>query len=265
MSNTAFENSLAALLLIKDQRVWSLIVTLFGDMAQAEGEVICGSVLSAVAAKLRLKPEATRVALHRLRKDGWISSEKSGRHSFHKLTEFGQSQSSKVSGKIYAVRGNLADDWHVLIAAPMAKAAVSGYVAARLEDGYVALRPGVFVKQGPLRDGQQGLCLAGNNTPIPAWIKAEVYPPKMQDSYAILCKTLLVVNQNLRAPSELSALEIIALRVLIVHHWRKLALRSPDLPDGFFPDDWRGAMCRKLVHEVLEKLPRPVLASVASV
>ena len=48
-------------------RVWSLIVTVFGDLAQRNGDEIAGPVLGEILAPVGVRPEAMRVALHRLR------------------------------------------------------------------------------------------------------------------------------------------------------------------------------------------------------
>ena len=45
-------------------RVWSLMISLFGDLAQEDGTAISGPVLSAMMSLLLVKPEAARVALH---------------------------------------------------------------------------------------------------------------------------------------------------------------------------------------------------------
>ena len=53
-------------------RVWSLIVTIFGDLARESGMSLSGTALSRMTARVDVRAEATRVALHRLRRDGWI-------------------------------------------------------------------------------------------------------------------------------------------------------------------------------------------------
>ena len=88
-----FTESVKVLTYNRNQRVWSIIVSLFGDLAQRPGDRISGSVLSRITEPMGIKPEAMRVALHRLRSDGWILSEREGRTSRYCLTESGLSQS----------------------------------------------------------------------------------------------------------------------------------------------------------------------------
>ena len=72
-------DALAQLRDSSDLRVWSVIVTLMGDLTVmgtpgADASGVSGQALGKVMAALGIRPEATRVALHRLRKDGWIES-----------------------------------------------------------------------------------------------------------------------------------------------------------------------------------------------
>ena len=90
-----FETAVADLVDPQDQRVWSIIVSLFGDMAQEPGAQISGGALTQIIEPMGIKPEAIRVALHRLRKDGWIESDRIGRVSRHVLSEFGRTQSAR--------------------------------------------------------------------------------------------------------------------------------------------------------------------------
>ncbi|MEP5760757.1 MAG: PaaX family transcriptional regulator C-terminal domain-containing protein [Litoreibacter sp.] len=58
----------------------------------------------------------------------------------------------------------------------------------------------------------------------------------------------------------MSNLEIAALRILIVHGWRRIVLRTPALPDFVFPDHWAGPACRDHVARLLTQLPAQDLA-----
>jgi len=53
----------------------------------------------------------------------------------------------------------------------------------------------------------------------------------------------------------------VALRVLVVHHWRRLLLRHEDLAMEFFPAGWHGEDCRALVVKLLDRLEKPAFAT----
>ena len=99
MPTDAYAQALRSLGDLGPMRVWSLLVTVFGDLAP--DRPLNGPTLSAIMGEIGIKPEASRVALHRLRSDGWIASAKKGRTSLHALTAKGQSDSDAARQRIY--------------------------------------------------------------------------------------------------------------------------------------------------------------------
>ena len=85
-----------------DLKVWSFLVTLFGDLAADEGAELSGPLVSRLSTRLGIKPEALRVALHRLRKDGWIDSRREGREARHCLTRSARADTKAVHSVVYS-------------------------------------------------------------------------------------------------------------------------------------------------------------------
>lgn len=247
-----------------EPRVWSLIVTVFGDLARDEGAVIPGPVLSALTGQIGIRPEAQRVALFRLRKDDWITSEKQGRVSRYRLTKTGRALSQKATTRIYAPFPPAPADWHVLIAPPMDQAGKLALESDLLARGYVALTPGAFLGMGAAQETRADLfTLTGQIGAVPGWLSAGLMPDDLAEGYARFADTLAEVERAL-AGASLSPIERAALRVLIVHGWRRLVLRHADLPDGLFPPTWRGPEARRRVHDLLSGLGRPSLSDLES-
>ena len=86
-------------------RVWSFIVTIFGDLAREDDRYISSRTLNRLTAEIGVKPEATRVALHRLRKEDWLESAKFGRESHYRLTNKGRKLSREAAPRIYGDSG----------------------------------------------------------------------------------------------------------------------------------------------------------------
>lgn len=249
-----FETSIAQLNHLQNLRVWSIIVSLFGDLAQQPGDQINGTTLTRIITPMGIKPEAIRVALHRLRKDGWIESTRSGRASVHFLTEFGRSQSAAVTPRIYARSPTFASQWHLLIAE-------DGHGLAALEDAlllpqYVSVNRSTALGQGPAPEGVGDL-LAANVSDLnaPHWLQERLFPDDLVAAAAALLQAL----RKIQLGAKMTAIEIASLRTLIVHHWRRIALRHPDLPEQFHPKGWLGEACRSQVFELLDQLPQPSL------
>ncbi|MEM9580647.1 MAG: PaaX family transcriptional regulator C-terminal domain-containing protein [Pseudomonadota bacterium] len=229
-------------------RVWSLIVTVFGDMARDDGGTISGPVLTEILTPLGVKPEALRVALHRLRNEGWLSAEKQGRMSFHKLTERGRRESGQASERIYRRDYPAAGTWHLRCCAP----------ESRLPDGYVPLASGVGLSNTSAPEiASEDFLFEGRIRALPAWIMQACLPKGLESEFRDLDAAMDIVLAEISALAQASGLQSACLRTAIVHQWRRLVLKVPDVPDAFFPDDWIGFSCRAKVHAALDLLPKP--------
>ena len=232
------------------QRVPSLLVTVFGELAQEEGTRISGSVLGNLMELFGVKPEAVRVALHRLRKDGWIESHRNGRNSAYALTELGRAESAKASPRIYRETPVANEAW-LVVADPVRPSAPNG-------QNCVWVSANVFVT-GALdsRDGSFATRLEPG-TALPAWMLRKICEPELAEMSDRLSDRFAQLRQRLE-PGRLP-IEVAALRVLIVHSWRRIVLKAPDLPDHVFPEPWQGIACRASMSDLLSRLPKPDVA-----
>jgi phenylacetic acid degradation operon negative regulatory protein len=242
-------------------RVWSLIVTVFGDLAFREGDRVSTQVLARITEPIGIKPEALRVALHRLRKDGWIDSQRVGRGSTYHLTAHGSRQTHAAAPRIYGRTNPAGQEWALITAGPGESEGQSAL------DVLVANHPMIRISA----TSAVGACAAGAFAPTnllvgrvdisraPAWLQNLACPEDTCEAYANLLEMLRHVERAL--PDDLTALETATLRVLIVHSWRRVLLRHPDLPDTLFPVGCPAIACRNLTMDLLNRLPRPHLSA----
>ncbi|MCP5036155.1 MAG: PaaX family transcriptional regulator [Rhodobacteraceae bacterium] len=235
----------------KPLRVWSFIVTLFGDLARARGDELSGADLGILTGRVGIKPASTRVALHRLRKDGWISSRRDGRTSWYFLTDYGRAETIAFCDRVYAPVESLRElqlcVWHILVAPQSANTPLK-----RTNLYEVPGHPGVHIGLGPLPDLAEYLTISGQIGPVPEWLRKAFSGPDLRRDYAQFEAQLTKVATLL--PAQTLAQERAVLRGLIVHAWRRLLLRHPDLPDGFYGSDCRIAPCRERVTSLLDRL-----------
>lgn len=166
-------------------------------------------------------------------------------------------QTAQVTPRIYAQSVETPAIWHLLIAdgADPARGISQG------ADGYIELAANVAMGPGPVPPGRDDLlCFATGTPDVPPWLRSRLCPPDLNAACAELHRTLVAVEHSLGRETVLSTLQTAVLRVLIVHSWRRVVLRHPDLPGGFFPPGWQGPACRALVWQLLSRLPRPALA-----
>ncbi len=259
-----FETSVTQLTSVGTQRVWSVLVTIFGDLAQEESDQISGSLISTITGLSGIKAEATRVALHRLRKEGWIESIRTGRNSVHRLTEYGRQQTLAAVPLIYAQKSAGADAWHIVVAdssdalrEELSKLTTNGQYT--LINSVTAVSPGV-----PPSGTKHLIVLPGDCGSVPTWLKEYCGPQQLNDAYGTLLKAVETVRASLPRPDETDAIKTAVLRVLVVHNWRRIVLRHPLLPAKLLPKDWKGFACRDAVSQILVALPRPSLRDLES-
>jgi phenylacetic acid degradation operon negative regulatory protein len=227
-------------------RVWSFVVTIFGDMARAPGQELSGAQLSALTEAAGIKPQALRTALHRLRKDGWIDSRREGRRAFHHLTDHGRAQAEQAAARIYDFSPVVASNWHLVVLTDR----------ARVLPGHVPVSPGCLLGHGPAPELDDALILSGPDLHLPDWVRAQAMPPDLAEDYAGFRQALELA---LEAPHPASPQEATVLRLLAVHGWRRLVLRHAALPDTLYPDGWEGGRCRALMAKLLARLGQPAL------
>ena len=232
-------------------RVWSLLVTIFGEMAQAPGARISGRLLTRITEEIGIKPEANRVALHRLRKDNWIESHRTGRESAYALTAWGLSQTRLASPRIYAEASLETELWFIA-----GEGAGEG-----AGDAVTPIAPGLYVSARARCDPAL-LCIpVAATTPLPDWVRDRVCDAKTIALAEALLRRFEALEARLAPPEALTALQIAVLRVLIVHAWRRVVLRAAALPDAAFPTGWHGPACRASVARLLAALEKPGLAA----
>ncbi|WP_299966524.1 PaaX family transcriptional regulator C-terminal domain-containing protein [uncultured Roseobacter sp.] len=252
------EDLTRALMAQGGQRVWSLLVSVFGDLAAEDGSALGGPVLSAIMGRMGIRSEATRVALHRLRKDGWITSERAGRTSRHSLTRHGRTETLAASRRIYASTADRPQSWRVIIT----EAATAESRDALSTADFTPIANRIFLASGDATAPKDALVLSAKA--VPEWLRRQVTLAGTLADYAALCAILQRIDDVLPEGTQLDPFDRAVLRCLMVHNWRRLVLKQPDLPDGLFTADWQGPRCRDLVTRLLDRFPRPDLTELST-
>ncbi|MFK7881612.1 PaaX family transcriptional regulator C-terminal domain-containing protein [Roseobacter sp.] len=236
-------------LLTNDQppRVWSLLVSLYGDLAQSNEDQVSTQTLNKILSAIGVKPEAIRVALHRLRKDGWLQNERQGRNSIYKLTELGRRETIAASPRIYQSIELPETAW---IAMHRAGDGVEGYsVATNLTiTSQLTMDPDHFQKRLKACDE------------LPIWMLEKLFVPEFIEQTNLVAHQLGLLENRLEKSPLTRALSIVVMRVLVVHTWRRVALRIPPLPRHLFPTHWRGMEAERSAHHCLACLGSPDLS-----
>lgn len=235
-------------------RVWSLVITIFGDAVLPRGGRVAMQDLLPIIQNARIEAGGLRTALSRLSKDGWIEVEKKGRNSFYTLSEKGLKEFIPATQIIYNKRPmQVAKSWLVAIAPPSG----TGLRRAAIET-LAALNP-AFTHAGlafwPANAAPAARALARSDCLVaevhrdapPQWLMDAASSQELRRSYVALTELIKPITQTTDQLHRLSPLDALTARVLLIHEWRRLALRSAQIPDFLVPQDWPAAACADTV------------------
>ena len=240
-------------------RAWSLIITLYGDAIVPRGGSLWLGSLSEIMALFRIDAGHVRTAMSRLTADGWLKREKVGRNSYYRLTRREEGSFIAATERIYFAHTPMFDGrLRLALLGP----GIDDRSAVRpmLERaGFAALSPSAYIAYTdpmlplpetaglfPVRtqEGDDLIALAAA-----AWKLA----PIAQSYRTFIARfsaldTMLARGDNIANPDALVA------RVLLIHEFRRIALRDPGLPAALLPNDWPGTAARQLAARVYRKL-----------
>jgi phenylacetic acid degradation operon negative regulatory protein len=237
-------------------RVWSLVITVFGDAVAPRGGRIALGTLQAITTRLRIEPGALRTALSRLASDGWVTRERDGRNSYYRLADRGRHSFDLATRRIYAA-GHPAwkGGWTVMIAAP-GNGGAAAHASQLLDAGFVQVAPGTFLRPdtaaapdpGPAPEAM--LVLRATAAQFPADISAYWKLDALAVSYRTFIGAFAPLGEALETTSQLRPLDAMAARTLLIHEWRRIVLHDPALPDALLPSDWPGNDARMLARRI---------------
>jgi len=231
-------------------RVWSLVITIFGDSIQPRGGRVSSARLQDILGRLAIEPGALRTAMSRLTKEGWVVREREGRRTFYRLSEKGVATFGPATRRIYApVEVQKSPGW-VLGVGP-----ARGRLDADIREtgGFVLGGGGLWAAldaPGPDWFAARGiLTVSGTLGAMPEAIAAELASSEIRAAYEGFIADLKGFD-----PGDLPPLDALAARILMIHRWRRIVLRAADLPAAIAPRDWPGSTCRDLVARLYRQM-----------
>ncbi len=229
------------LLALEPTKTWSLIATVFGDL---DGEHLSGKALGGLLADLRIKPETARVALHRLKKDGWIETQKSGREVIYGLSPKARMETLAAQEDVYRTTPKPAEGWSLYLCStdttPVGLA--------------LAIAPQVIVAPRGSDPVPKDCVELTPETALPRWVEGTLVPPHILDQakeLSVLATGFLARPRNATADR--------ALRLMFLHYWRKMALRAETWAHiGLFPEGTM-ADCHQSMVRVFAETSRTIV------
>ena len=214
-------------------RVWSLVVTVFGDVVQHRGGRIATLRLQHLLGRVGVEAGALRTALSRLTSDGWVIRDREGRNSFYQLSANAQAEIAAAAVDIYAAPScGKVKQWVMASGENPPPKGIS--VASNLW-----LIPACLASDMP-----DHICLTGVLTSYPDHFSKQILSSAHQHALVALQKDIVVL-----AEADLTPLDAMAARMLLIHRWRRIVLRFPDIPQELMPKETILDNPRKMVAD----------------
>ncbi|MGE0483606.1 MAG: phenylacetic acid degradation operon negative regulatory protein PaaX [Gammaproteobacteria bacterium] len=267
--SAGLDGVVAGLLAAAPPRAGSLAITLFGDVVSLQGGCVWLGSLVEVMAGFGLNARQVRTAVFRLARDGWLAAEQRGRRSFYRLTPFGQRHYARAATRIYAAADPAWDGEWTLVMPGALDTVTRDELRKRLGWlGYGALAAGVLAHpradDAALADVLDELGLAervvswrartANLDPLSDLAGAAWQLDEAAARLRVFIERFQPCADDLetgRIPSPSTAFQ---LRCLLIHEYRRILLRTPDLPAELLAVDWPGHAARELVAGLYRRL-----------
>lgn len=238
------DSTAKALLNIEKIKVWSLIVTLFGDLGRSSSQSLTGKQINSLLGHIGIKPEATRVALHRLKNEGWIETSKSGRETVYAMSERAKRETVQVYEDVYGEGNKYPEGWCLSVGHDKEINQKSNGPCIELSRN-VSLVPVAHKKAGNER-----VYAKIDKTSLTQWLSNRLLP---EQATKIIPLLIDISNEHAASTVLQNPYDAFAIRLLVLHHWRKLALRDATWCYIWFYPESNFSDCQKKVVRFLSK------------
>ena len=256
----------------------SLIISVFGDAILPRGGRIWLGSLIRLLEPLELNERLIRTSVFRLAKDEWLRTETHGRRADYVLTSSGRRRFEEASRHIYASHAPLWDRrWRLILVVGELEAKAREQVKRALFwQGFGALGADCFVHPSaelssvldaliaegladslgallPLfaADSRSAQSASDSDLVRRAWDLGA-----LAEAYAAFVAVYQPILTDLQRDNldEVSEQDAFLLRTVLIHDYRRLLLRDPELPEVLLPVDWPGQQARLLCKELYKRL-----------
>jgi len=242
----------------KPVRAWSLIVTLYGDAIVPRGGSLWLGSLTQIMELFGIDAGHVRTAMSRLTAEGWLERDRVGRNSYYRLSRRGERDFLAATRRIYFTQAR-AFDGRLQLALLGPGVDDRSAVRPMLErSGFVALTPTTYVSiiDPPAEvEDLQGIFVlttdadaAGSALAAAAWQLAP-----LAAAYRSFMAQFASLDEALSTET-LSEPDALVARTLLIHQFRRVVLRDPDLPKALLPNDWPGSAARTLAARLYRRV-----------
>ncbi|MED5407300.1 MAG: phenylacetic acid degradation operon negative regulatory protein PaaX [Pseudomonadota bacterium] len=245
-------------------RAKSLLMTIFGDTLEPRGGCVWLGSLIQLARPLGVSESLVRTSVYRLAREQWLAGTSSGRRSYYRLTPTGHRQFANAEHRIYGGSNrNWDGDWRVVVI-PRRSINRKTRDTIRKElkwQGFGMLAADVLIHptadlslvSSMLTDRSltdkvkviRGRSVGDGESPQ-ALLSRCFDLDHIAREYDLFNQRFSDLFDTLRRPRKTIDGEAAFVgRTLLIHEYRRILLRDPDVPETLLPSDWPGTKVRR--------------------
>lgn len=249
-------------------RASSLIITLYGDAIEPHGGTVWLGSLINLLEPFGINERLIRTSIFRLTKEDWLTAEKVGRRSYYSLTGTGRRRFEKAFKRVYSSSLPAWDGSWALVMLSQIAADKRKQVREELEwQGFGAISPTVMAcpraDRSDVMATLQDLDVADDcivfetraqdvlaSRAMRMQVRESWKIDELGEHYSEFIQLFRPLWQALREQDQLRPEDCFLARTLLIHEYRRLLLRDPQLPDELLPGDWEGRAARQLCRNI---------------
>lgn len=224
----------------------TFIVTIYGDVVVPRGGVLWMGNVVELCAGVGISESLARTAVSRLVAAGRLVGARQGRRSFYRLADPSRAEFAQAAQRLYGPPRH-SDDWLILHAPDLPEDAVR-------RAGYGAMGAGLFLLPAWMRPAPGMLFRAAPLDPMEA-LAARLWDLEaLAADYQAMLDMFSPVAAHLGEGAGIGGFDALVLRLALVHVFRRILLRDPELPSTALPANWPGARARSLFANLYPRL-----------
>jgi phenylacetic acid degradation operon negative regulatory protein len=236
----------------------SLLITIYGD------------VMAQLAELFGLSSRSVRTSAFRLTADDWLTCTRLGRRSFYGLSDAGLQRVLHAEQRIYDFKQRAWDGrWTLAILGAGLAASARLHLKRELRwEGFGELSPNVFAHPQASHASLKEIIHTASAADKIVVLSAESIAPyssaplqtmmhatfKLDQVEAAFKQIVMRFEPMLQHAASLSPTDAFFVRTLLIHEYRKVLLRDPNLPKELLPIGWSGLRARQACEALYGQL-----------
>ena len=251
-------------------RANSLLITVYGDVMAQRGQAVWLGSLIQLADLFGLSARLVRTSAFRLTADDWLTCARLGRRSYYALSDAGLQRVQHAERRIYDFKLHEWDGrWTLVMVAAGLPASVRLHLKRELRwEGFGELSPNVLAHPHASHPSLKDIIRTAGAVDQIMVLNAESIADystkplqtvmhatfKLDQVEAAFRQFVTRFEPMLQQATDLNPAEAFFVRTLLIHEYRKVLLRDPNLPQALLPANWTGFRARQLCEALYGQL-----------